>query len=209
MDRFRLIVLDGTSKSDKKRAAAALAKRLDFVHVHSGWFFAAIAEIVAKTGATGRDAATLLDVRGVRLEDPVGSFRTEIMRTLEDHHFVRNMVACVVRGAVWFSKAKGAVITGRAGVDEFPEADRKFFLTGNLTERARRLADSLPEGYEVNHEAMVSEVRQRDAVSMGSLFFPLARHPQSPPYDLVVDNTSLSTEEVDEALLDAVSGVLS
>jgi cytidylate kinase len=93
----------------------------------------------------------------------------------------------------------GVVLEGRdIGTVVFPGADVKFYLDARAEERARRRHRELvAKGTEVDFEETLQDVLRRDENDMGRSLSPLRKAEDAE----VLDSTSLSVEEVVEAMM--------
>ncbi len=102
-----------------------------------------------------------------------------------------------------FAARQQAIVTeGRdQGTVAFPDTDVKFYLTADLTERARRRrAELAAKGAEQSLESIKEAIRQRDRSDENRTVGPL-----KPADDaIVVDTTDLSIEEVVAKLLNCI-----
>ena len=84
------------------------------------------------------------------------------------------------------------------GTVVFPEANKKFFLTASIEERAaRRYKQLISKGFDVNIHDLVSEIQERDDRDINRKISPLA--PASDAHQ--IDTTFLSPDEVVNAIL--------
>lgn len=96
----------------------------------------------------------------------------------------------------------GIIMEGRQiGVDVFPDADVKIFLTADLHTRAqRRYEQYVNKSIKKSLEEVVQETRQRDEQDMNRDFGALPRYPEKKGY-VIIDNTKLSEKETLDAIL--------
>lgn len=93
----------------------------------------------------------------------------------------------------------GVVMDGRdIGTNVLLGADRKFFLTASLEERARRRKLELEQrGYQVLEEEIRSEIAQRDLADRERPLDPLVMAPDA----ILIDTTGRSIDQVVELIL--------
>ncbi len=91
------------------------------------------------------------------------------------------------------------VMEGRdIGSVVLPHADKKFYLTASIDERAkRRYGDLLREGYDVSQESIKREIARRDHYDSTRLTSPLI----VPSDAIVIDTTGKSIEDVVKEVL--------
>lgn len=210
-----VIAIDGPSGAGKSTVARRVAERLGYSYIDTGAMYRAMALKVLRSGIDPQDAAavgraaeaTQVAVSGappgrVWLD---GEDVTEAVRDPE----VSRVVSRVARvpavrarlSALQRSLAEPGrvVVEGRdIGTCVLPDAEVKVFLTASLAERARRRQQELERA---GHRASVAQVRRemesRDVCDASRELAPLAVAEGA----VVIDTTSLSVEEVVEAVL--------
>jgi len=97
---------------------------------------------------------------------------------------------------------KAQVMEGRdIGTVVLPLANVKIYLTASLEERARRRVEQLKEkGILVDLKTIVAEIKRRDDIDSQRALAPLRKAPDA----VLIDTTSMSIEEVVQAVLDEV-----
>jgi len=103
------------------------------------------------------------------------------------------------------SEAGSAVVMeGRdIGTVVFPDADFKFYVTARAEVRAKRRALEMREkGEDVDEEALLLEIRERDNRDASRDISPLKKAPDA----IVVDTSGLSFEEQVENILSRIRG---
>jgi cytidylate kinase len=207
-----VIAIDGPSASGKGTIARAVAEALGYQFLDSG----ALYRLVALAALNGRydlnEPAALaaiarnLDVsfrgEGIQLEGRDVS--TDIRR--EDVSQAASRVAAwqPVRDALLerqraFRRSPGLVADGRdMGSVVFPDATLKIFLTADAGERARRRYKQLIEkGLSASMDALLQEIRERDARDSMRAAAPLQKCADA----VELDTTGMSVEEVVAAVL--------
>lgn len=199
-----IIAIDGPAASGKGTLAKRIATHFGFHCLDTGLLYRAVAR------DTGRG--------GFRLEDTWAALayaRGLDERTLDDAALrgpkagdAASIVARIpeVRGALleyqraFARRTPGAVIDGRdIGTVVCPDADVKIFVTASPEERARRRTIELyRRGQDVSYDAILADIRDRDARDMGRAQSPLT---------LAADAILLDTTQLDiEAAFDAAVG---
>jgi cytidylate kinase len=99
----------------------------------------------------------------------------------------------------------GVVLEGRdIGTVVLPFAEAKFFLTASVEERAgRRYRELIARGYTPDLAAVEREMRERDQRDTERPVAPLRQAPDA----VLVDSTSLSIEEVVDAIVARVESI--
>ena len=200
-----VIAIDGPSASGKGTVAAKVAENLAFHFLDSGALYrlaalaalqrgvalddvaalAAIAQDLDCRFATGRislDGADVTDA--IRAEQVSGAAsRVAALQPVRDALLERQRA---------FRESPGLVADGRdMGTVVFPDADLKIFLTADAEERARRRYKQLIEkGMSASMDALLQEIRDRDARDSQRSNAPLVKAPDA----VLLDTTGLSIE---------------
>jgi cytidylate kinase len=208
-----VIAIDGPSASGKGTVAREVANALGFHFLDSGALYrlvalaaldrsidvtdaAAVADIARKLNVVFGADAVLLDNR-----DVTNAIRQERVSD------AASKVAALqpVREALLdrqraFRKRPGLVADGRdMGSVVFPDAALKIFLTADAEERARRRYKQLMEkGLHANMDALLQEIRDRDARDSERAAAPLRKCADA----IELDTTGMS---VDAAVAEVVA----
>ena len=178
---FVIVAIDGGAASGKSSSSRTLSERFHLLHVDTGSFYRAITAELLRQGVAATDLpavhaalaalqfSTRLHGRSAQMEIggrvvPEAEIRT---RHVNDHvsHFaaipeVRNALLAYQRDQADVARQHGfdgLVMEGRdIGSIIFPEADFRFFLHADQTERTRRRAN---EG----HQDSIAERDRRDS----------------------------------------------
>ena len=191
------VAIDGPAASGKGTIGRALAAHFGFRYLDTGLLYRAVgARVMA--GADPVEAARALvagdlDAEGLRRNDVA-----EAASRAAANEEVR--AALVDFQRAFATRAGGAVLDGRdIGTVICPEAQVKLFVTASPEVRAeRRYLELVETGHEVSREAVLAEVKTRDARDSTRVAAPL-----KPARDAVVLDTS--TLSVDAALAAAVA----
>jgi cytidylate kinase len=210
-----VIAIDGPSGAGKSTAARALAAALGYTFVDTGAMYRALALKALRSGVSfddGERLCALLAESEIQLEDGGRRVRldgedvTEAVRTravagtasqVSVHPGVRR--AMVARQKA-IGSAGGVVLDGRdIGSAVFPDAEVKFYVDADASERARR------RHAEIGHDdASVAEIerdiRERDQKDMSRADSPLIRTADA----ILIDTTGLSPEAVLQRMLEVV-----
>jgi cytidylate kinase len=202
-----IVTIDGPAGSGKSSAARALAGRLGFAFLDTGAMYRAVTLAVLRAGLDLADHARLdALLAGLRLEPTAACVRlngedvTAAIRTLEvsqatsavaDSAPVRRRLVGLQRAV---AEGQNLVTEGRdQGTVVFPDAACKFFLTADLSERARRRGSEMAaRGETVDWPALTEAIERRDRRDAARDLAPMR-----PAEDAVVlDTTGLSLDEV-------------
>jgi CMP/dCMP kinase len=209
-----VVAIDGPAASGKGTLARRLAQRFGLAHLDTGKLYRATALGVIEAGTDPADpqaaekAARNLDL--ARLGD--------VRLLAEDVARASSVVAAIpaVRAALLETQrafaqrppppAKGAVLDGRdIGTVVCPEAHLKLFITASAESRAKRRVRELRErGAEAIYDAVLQDMRERDARDSERRVAPLAAAPDA----VIIDTTSLDADQVFEQASDLIARLL-
>lgn len=200
-----VIAIDGPSASGKGTVAAKVADALGFHFLDSGALYRLVGLAAMQRSVGLDDVPALADIAldlgcsftagRIALD---GNDVTDAIRA-EDVGAAASRVAALqpVRDALLsrqraFRQAPGLVADGRdMGTVVFPDADLKIFLTADAVERARRRYKQLiDKGMSANMDALLQDIRARDARDTQRAAAPLLKAPDA----VELDTTALSIE---------------
>lgn len=212
MTGIPVIAIDGPSASGKGTVAERVAQALGFHYLDSGALYRLVALSALQSGADLDDEARLaqlaadLDVRFVDGEILLdGRPVTHEIRT-EPVSIAASRVAALkgVRDALLdrqrrFRQAPGLVADGRdMGSVVFPAATLKVFLTASAETRAdRRHKQLIDKGIAANIEALLLDLRARDARDAARPIAPLKQMPDA----RLLDTTDMSVDDAVQQVL--------
>ncbi len=205
------IAIDGPAGAGKSTLARALASRLGYIYIDTGAMYRALAWKALQAGLDLNDATALstlaagLDLTFDKQEGEQrlicqGEDITDIIRSpqisavvsqVAAHPQVRNIM---VRKQQRMASAGRVVMDGRdIGEQVLPDADFKFFVTADLQERVqRRLREMESRGYQVDSEAILHDMRNRDLMDSARSVGALKILPDS----IVIDTSAYNADEV-------------
>lgn len=218
-----IITIDGPTASGKSSAAKELAKRLGFHCLSSGSLFRALAYIlIEKFGKSAEyltdpkveDIDTALDPRRFEYridQDGCGSVwfdGEDITSYLKSNEISQgasilgtNMTVRYALNALQqlLTKDYDIVVEGRdMGSVVFPHADRKFFLTASLDERAKRWQRvQKKRGETFSLDDTRAHIQERDTRDRERAIAPLI----IPKDAIVIDNSNLDLQGTIEAMM--------
>jgi len=215
-----VIAIDGPSGSGKGTIAASIAKKLGFHLLDSGALYRLVGLAAIKRGISLDDELCLVplaeqlnvafrpSMQSSRTLDVIleGKDVTDELRLESTGEYASRVASKVgVRAALMkrqhaMREAPGLVADGRdMGSVVFPDAPVKVFLTASAEERAKRRYNQLiHKGESVNLRALLEEIRARDERDTKRPVAPLKATEDA----LVLDSTSLTIAEVEQAILD-------
>jgi len=202
-----VVAIDGPSASGKGTVSRRVAAALGFHFLDSGALYRLVGLAALDRGADLHDTGAISDI--ARKLD--AEFKGEAIwlagRTVTDAirdegvGAAASQVAAIpaVREALLdrqraFRKPPGLVADGRdMGSVVFPDAALKIYLTADPAERARRRYNQLIEkGLDANMDALLQEIRKRDARDSGRTAAPLQKSADA----IELDTTGQTVEAV-------------
>lgn len=209
-----LIAIDGPAASGKGTLARALAQALNLASLDTGATYRAAARAVLEAGGDPQDEATAVRfaqeiAKTLKFEDLADpSLRTEAVSQATSQIGVFPGVRAAI-GALQRRFAEnpphgfaGAVLEGRdIGTVICPDAPVKLFVSANTEIRAQRRHKELQSrGIPSTYDAVLADLRQRDARDSGRETAPLKPAPDA----VFIDTSDLDAEGALNAALDVV-----
>jgi len=212
------IAIDGPAGAGKSTIAKKIAEAYGIIYLDTGAMYRCIAHCVLMQGDNFKDTEKIIKLAKEAViifqGDQVfcnGMDVTEAIRTpLVSLH--TSDVACIkeVRELLVEQQQKIAfdqsvIMDGRdIGSVVLPQADYKFFLDADVTERALRRKKELDaRGIEKSWESIKQEIEKRDENDRNRTESPLIQVADA----IVVDTTGKSIEEVCNVIKNHISGV--
>lgn len=202
-----IIAVDGPAASGKGTIARALAAHYRLPHLDTGLLYRAVGLCVARAGGNPDDEADALAACSFddsMLSDP--ELRSETSGALASRVSIHPAVraALVQRQRDFANQPGGAVLDGRdIGTVIAPHAPVKLYVTASAEKRAeRRMAELAQRGLPAHFDALVADIRARDARDMNRPIAPLKQAEGA----ALLDTTNLSIEAAVQqaiALVDA------
>lgn len=210
-----IVTIDGPSGTGKTTIARALAKELEFTYFDTGAMYRSVAFLLVKAKIDWQNPENLHKFLAdfsfvIKKERYIanGEDVTEAIRTQEVSKFtsqiscleaIRNEMVALQRR---LGQNASAVFEGRdMGTVVFPQAEKKFFLTATVKERARRRYQELVlKKVVTDFETVLHEVEERDYLDSTRELSPLKMAKDA----ILIDTTKMDIEEVTQQLLTIV-----
>jgi cytidylate kinase len=206
-----IIAIDGPAASGKGTLARRIAEYFGLAHLDTGKLYRATALGVIEAGADPADPAAAekaaRDIDFTRLGDP-RLVREDVARAASIVAAIPAVRAALLEAQQRFAhhppaSAKGAVLDGRdIGTVVCPDANVKLFLVASAESRAERRVEELRErGTAAIYEAVLQDMRERDARDSERQVAPLAAAPDA----MTIDTTRLDADQVFELASDLIA----
>ncbi|MDJ1017025.1 MAG: (d)CMP kinase [Paracoccaceae bacterium] len=184
------VAIDGPAAAGKGTISRAVAERFGFAHLDTGILYRAVGRRVLD-GDPAELAAATLRHRDIARDDLRTQAVAEAASQVAAMPEVR--AALVAFQREFARRDGGAVLDGRdIGTVICPKAEVKIFVTASAEIRARRRYDELvASGQAADFDAVLGEVRARDARDMGRTDAPLKAAEDA----VTLDTSALSIEE--------------
>jgi cytidylate kinase len=210
-----VVAIDGPAGAGKSTIAKRLAARLRFTYIDSGAMYRAVALWAERQKVAASDMHRMEQLAiAAEIELAPGRIRlngedvTDAIRTPEVSGGASRVAVIpgVRRAMVAKQRAMGerssVVMEGRdIGTVVFPDADVKVYLDADPQERVRRrLEEVRAAGEEISESVLAAQMKERDQRDSTRADAPLAQAPDA----AYLDSTSLTVEEVEEAILKIV-----
>jgi CMP/dCMP kinase len=212
-----VVAIDGPAGAGKSTIARRVAAKLGFVYIDSGAMYRAVALEAIRTGTDLDDEARLERLaREARIEFEPGGSRVlldgedvsaairapEISPAASKVSVFSGVRRALVEKQRQMGAAASVVMEGRdIGSVVFPDAEVKMYLDADPAVRAaRRVREMQEKGQRLEAGEVEREIRERDRRDSTRADSPLVRAPDA----VYVDTTSMSVEEVEQAILEIV-----
>jgi cytidylate kinase len=217
-DAKRIVTLDGPAGAGKTSVSRRTAGELGIAYLDTGAMFRALALALGENGhrlpeadIDRRLAAMVFSLEGSGQETRLlvdGKPLPDAARTEEVGKWASNLaVLPVVRNRLRLAqqalgRETALLAEGRdMGTVVFPTAPHKFFLDASPEVRARRRERQLAAlGKPADYEAILADIRSRDAQDRGRVHAPLVPAPDA----MIIDTSDMTEDAVVAAIMAAV-----
>ena len=216
-----IIAIDGPSGSGKTTLSRMLSRALNLLYIDTGSMYRAVALATLEAGLDQNDKEAIVKLAEglqINLEGDSDSLRiligTRDVSELIRSESVTNMSSIVssisgVRRAMVARQQelgkRGGVLNGRdITTVVFPNADYKFYLTADSTERAeRRYLEDQAKNSQSSLPETLADINERDQRDMTRADSPLKVADDA----IVIDSTGKSIEQVFDEMMSAIKSV--
>ncbi|MBH30776.1 MAG: cytidylate kinase [Candidatus Marinimicrobia bacterium] len=203
-----IVAIDGPAGSGKSTTSRRVADRLGFLYLDTGAMYRAATLAVLSDSANLKDDEGIgasaesmeidFDRSGCRIflngldvsRDIRSQEVTDAVSTVSAFAIVRERMVDLQRK---IAGNRDAVVEGRdIGTVVFPNANCKFFIVADVTERAKRRKKDLAElGIELTVEQIVEDLKRRDKLDSSRPISPLQRADDA----VEIDTTDMTMDE--------------
>jgi cytidylate kinase len=203
-----IIAIDGPAASGKGTLGRRLSEHFGLAHLDTGLLYRGVAQVLLNDGlpltdeAHAADAARRLDIAALDGDSLRGPDMGEAASVIAVYPSVRQALVALQRD--FAAQPRGAVLDGRdIGTVICPHADVKVFVTATAEERARRRhGELLGRGDRVAYDAVLADIRARDARDTGRAVAPLKPAPDA----RLLDTTKMDIDAAFRAAVQIVDG---
>jgi CMP/dCMP kinase len=196
-----IIAIDGPSASGKGTLARSLANALSYEYLDTGALYRAVGKQVLDAGHDPEDEAKAAETARLFAQNFKGEWLADPALRNDTVARAASVVAKnpAVRAHLLqfqkdFAAQKGVILDGRdIGTVIAPEAEVKFFVTASVEERTKRRFEELTaKGQSVTYDAVLADMKERDARDSGRDTAPL----KSADDAILLDTSAMGAKEV-------------
>ena len=215
------IALDGPAGAGKSTVAKAISKKLDIMYLDTGAMYRAVALHMLDNGIAVEDikkveeALEEIDLQ-IKYEDGMQKMylkgedvslrirENAVSKAASDFSALQPVRVFLVKMQQDTARKNDCILDGRdIGTCVLPDADFKFYLTADSSERARRRAKELIEkGQNVDVKKIQEEIELRDYNDSHREFSPLRQAEDA----VLVDSTNMNVDEVINFITGIIEG---
>jgi len=217
-----IIAIDGPAGAGKSTIAKIIARKLGFLYIDTGAMYRALTLKSLDENVDITDAALMAELARKSsidlINDPEGTLKVtldgkDVSREIRDPRItkhvsdvakirqVREVMLQVQRD---LGSRGNSILDGRdIGTVVFPDAQKKFFLDANFSERVNRRHKELNEaGRKVAWNNVEADLFNRDTIDSTRECAPLRKAVDA----IYVDTTDLNIQQVAEKILSYING---
>lgn len=218
-----VIAIDGPAGAGKSTAAKILAQKLKFMYIDTGAMYRALTLKAIEADIDADDEAGIIEVaRNSTIDlhnnkngalqvildgrDVTGLIRhPRITKLVSDISKIKEVRAEMLKLQRKLGSQNNSVLDGRdIGTVVFPDADKKFYIDAQFSERVKRRHKELIEsGQNVTLEDIDADLRNRDYIDSSRKVAPLKKAADA----VYIDTTNMTIDEVVTTLLKHVEYV--
>jgi len=212
-----IIAIDGPAGAGKSTVAKILAQKLGFLYIDTGAMYRALTLKVLEekmdTSDIGRIIALARNTSISLVRDPAGALKIllggrdvtldirhpRITRLVSDIAKIKEVREVMVAIQRKLGSQGDVVLDGRdIGTVVFPDADKKFYIDAEFSERVERRYKELKESDRaVTFEDIAFDLKNRDTIDSTRQVAPLRRADDA----VYIDTTKMAISEVVSCLL--------
>lgn len=213
-----IIAIDGPAASGKGTLARKLAQRLGYAYLDTGALYRCVGKAVLDAGGDPANEMTAVraakslsgalkpeDLQNPALRnDTVGQAASMVAKFAPVRQALLDFQKEFAAHPVTETPVGGVILDGRdIGTVICPDAPVKLFVTASTEERAsRRFKELTGKGIETSYEAVLADMKERDARDSGRETAPL-----KPAADAhILDTSTMNEGEVMERALSIIRG---
>ncbi|SCG83358.1 cytidylate kinase [Proteiniborus sp. DW1] len=210
------IAVDGPAGSGKSTISKKIARELDIIYIDTGAMYRALTLKLLKNNINIHDKkelykilqSTSIDFRnnhifldGKNVDEEIRD--NQISTNVSDVAKIKEVREKLVEIQRDIARNKSVIMDGRdIGSFVLPNANYKFYITASIEERGyRRYKELKGKGYNVNLDAIIEEIRERDRIDSTREFSPLVKCADA----IEIDTTDKTIEEVVVHILEIVN----
>jgi len=212
-----IIAIDGPAGAGKSTVAKTIAQKLGFLYIDTGAMYRALTLRILEDKISIQDTAAIIAIAKMTSVDlqklPDGSLQVllddrdvsrqirepRITKFVSDIAKIKEVRQVMLELQRRFGARGDSILDGRdIGTVVFPDADKKFYIDANFTERVRRRFKELNEsGQNVTLSSVESDLRNRDIIDSTREVAPLKKADDA----IYIDTTDMTIEEVVDTVL--------
>ncbi|MFH1414318.1 MAG: (d)CMP kinase [Candidatus Omnitrophota bacterium] len=215
-----IIAIDGPAGAGKSTVSKIVAQKLGFLYIDTGAMYRALTLKVLGEKVDIEDTVGIIEVAKITVIDlannPDSSLRIlldgkDVSRDIRQPYISRFVsdiakIKEVREVMLGLQRALGrqhdSVLDGRdIGTVVFPEADKKFYLDANFSERTRRRHKELHDsGQDISLSDVELDIHNRDTIDSTRKIAPLRKAEDA----ICIDTTKMTISEVVDKVLEEI-----